>query len=230
MKTIGLIGGLSWESTTVYYHYINRYIQQQLGGIHSAKCLIYSFNFEEIAKLQREGEWELATNKMIEAAEVLENGGADLIAICTNTMHLMAGEVQDAVNVPLIHIVDCVVEEIKKKNLSKVGLLGTRFTMEEPFYKELLNKDNIEVIIPDEEDRQIVHDVIFGELCKGINEPASKEAYLNIINKLVERGAEGVILGCTEIPLLIQQTDTTIPLFDTTAIHANKVAQIALNE
>jgi aspartate racemase len=230
MKTIGLIGGLSWESTTVYYHYINRYIQQQLGGIHSAKCLIYSFNFEEIAKLQREGEWELATNKMIEAAKVLENGGADLIAICTNTMHLMAGEVQDAVNVPLIHIVDCVVEEIKKKNLSKVGLLGTRFTMEEPFYKELLNKDNIEVIIPDEEDRQIVHDVIFGELCKGINEPASKEAYLNIINKLVERGAEGVILGCTEIPLLIQQNDTSIPLFDTTAIHANKVAQIALNE
>jgi aspartate racemase len=230
MKTIGLIGGLSWESTSVYYHYINRYIQQQLGGIHSAKCLIYSFNFEEIAKLQREGDWKLAANKMIEAAKVLENGGADLIAICTNTMHLMADEVQEAVNVPLIHIVDCVVEEIKKKNLSKVGLLGTRFTMEQPFYKELLNKSNIEVIIPEEEDRQIVHDVIFGELCKGINEPASKEVYLNIINKLVERGAEGVILGCTEIPLLITQNDTSIPLFDTTAIHANKVAQKALNE
>lgn len=230
MKTIGLIGGLSWESTTVYYHYINRYIQEQLGGIHSAKCLIYSFNFEEIAKLQREGEWELATNKMIEAAKVLENGGADLIAICTNTMHLMAGEVQEAVNVPLIHIVDCVVEEIKKKNLSKVGLLGTRFTMEQPFYKELLINNNIEVLIPEEEDRKVVHDVIFGELCKGINEPASKEAYLNIINKLVERGAEGVILGCTEIPLLIQQNDTSIPLFDTTFIHANKVAQKALNE
>lgn len=230
MKTIGLIGGLSWESTTVYYNYINRYIQEQLGGLHSAKCLIYSFNFEEIAKLQREGEWELATNKMIEAAKVLENGGADLIAICTNTMHLMADEVQDAVNVPLIHIVDCVVEEIKKKNLSKVGLLGTRFTMEQPFYKELLINNNIEVLIPEEEDRKVVHDVIFGELCKGINEPASKEAYLNIINKLVERGAEGVILGCTEIPLLIQQNDTSIPLFDTTFIHANKVAQKALNE
>ncbi|NWQ44639.1 aspartate/glutamate racemase family protein [Bacillus sp. EB106-08-02-XG196] len=230
MKTIGLIGGLSWESTTVYYNYINRYIQEQLGGLHSAKCLIYSFNFEEIAKLQREGEWKLATNKMIEAAKVLENGGADLIAICTNTMHLMADEVQDAVNVPLIHIVDCVVEEIKKKNLSKVGLLGTRFTMEQPFYKELLINNNIEVLIPEEEDRKVVHDVIFGELCKGINEPASKEAYLNIINKLVERGAEGVILGCTEIPLLIQQNDTSIPLFDTTFIHANKVAQKALNE
>jgi aspartate racemase len=230
MKTIGLIGGLSWESTSVYYHYINRYIQQQLGGIHSAKCLLYSFDFEEIAKLQREGQWELATTKMIEAAKVLENGGADLIAICTNTMHLMANEVQAAINVPLIHIVDCVVEDIKKMNLSKVGLLGTRFTMEQPFYKELLNKHDIDVIIPEEDDRQTVHDVIFGELCRGINEQTSKEAYLNIINKLVDSGAEGIILGCTEIPLLIQQNDTSIPLFDTTAIHANKLAEKALNE
>lgn len=230
MKTIGLIGGLSWESTSVYYHSINRSIQQKLGGIHSAKCLLYSFDFEEIAQLQREGEWELATKRMIEAAKIVENGGADLIAICTNTMHLMANEVQEAIEVPLIHIVDCVVEEIKKKNISKVGLLGTRFTMEQPFYKERLNNHNIDVIIPEEEDRKIVHDVIFGELCKGIITESAKEAYLNIINKLVEAGAEGIILGCTEIPLLIQQTETSIPLFDTTAIHANKMVEKALAE
>jgi aspartate racemase len=229
MKTIGLIGGLSWESTSVYYSYINRYVQQRLGGLHSAKCLVYSFDFEEIARLQRQGEWNLATEKMVEAAKILEQGGADLIVICTNTMHLMANEVQKAINVPLIHIVDCVVGEIKEKNLSKVGLLGTRFTMEQPFYKELLNEQGIEVIIPDDSERQIVHDVIFGELCQGVVESASKKAYLNIINKLVERGAEGIILGCTEIPLLIQQDDSSIPLFDTTYLHAIKVAEKALS-
>jgi aspartate racemase len=230
MKTIGLIGGLSWESTSVYYHSINRSIQQQLGGIHSAKCLLYSFDFEEIAHLQRQGEWELATKRMIEAAKIVENGGADLIAICTNTMHLMANEVQEAIEVPLIHIVDCVVEEIKSKNISKVGLLGTRFTMEQSFYKERLNQNEIDVIIPEEEDRQIVHDVIFGELCKGIVKETSKEDYLTIIHKLMEAGAEGIILGCTEIPLLIQQNDTSIPLFDTTIIHANKMVEKALAE
>jgi len=229
MKTIGLIGGLSWESTSVYYESINRSIQQQLGGIHSAKCLLYSFDFEEIAKLQREGEWDIATKRMIEVAKIVEDGGADLIAICTNTMHLMANEVQEAIEVPLIHIVDCVVEEIKAKKISKVGLLGTRFTMEQSFYKERLITNDIDVIIPEEEDRQTVHDVIFGELCKGIISETSKEAYLNIINKLVESGAEGIILGCTEIPLLIQQNDTCIPLFDTTAIHANKMVQKALS-
>lgn len=172
----------------------------------------------------------MATERMIEAAKILENGGADIIAICTNTMHLMANDVQEAIGVPLIHIVDCVVEEIKEKNLSKVGLLGTRFTMEQLFYKERLIKNDIDVIIPEEEDRQTVHDVIFGELCKGITKQTSREAYLNIINKLVEAGAEGIILGCTEIPLLIQQTDTCIPIFDTTAIHANKVVEKALAE
>jgi aspartate racemase len=229
MKTIGLIGGLSWESTSVYYSYINRYVQQKLGGLHSAKCLVYSFDFEEIARLQRQGEWNLATEKMVEAAKILEKGGADLVVICTNTMHLMAKEVQQAIDVPLIHIVDCVVSEIKDKNLSKVGLLGTRFTMEQPFYKELLNEQGIDVIIPDEEERSIVHDVIFGELCQGVVEQGSKEAYLGIINKLVDRGAEGIILGCTEIPLLIQQNDTSIPLFDTTYLHAIKVAEKALS-
>lgn len=230
MKTIGLIGGLSWESTSVYYSSINRYVQQQLGGIHSAKCLIYSFDFEEIAKLQREGKWDIATEKMVDASKTLEKGGADLIVICTNTMHLMAEDVQKAIGVPLIHIVDSVVNEIKARGLSKVGLLGTRFTMEQPFYKELLNKHQIEVMIPEEEDRQIVHDVIFDELCKGNVEPTSKQAYLKIMNKLVERGAEGIILGCTEIPLLINQQDASIPLFDTTQIHAISVAKLALKD
>jgi len=228
MKTIGLIGGLSWESTSVYYSYINQYVQQQLGGLNSAKCLIHSFNFEEIALLQREGRWEEATVRMIEAAKSLENAGAELIIICTNTMHLMADKVQQACKVPLVHIVDCVVEEIKKQNISKVGLTGTKFTMEQPFYKNLLNRDQIEVLTPNGDDRQIVHDVIFDELCKGEIKEESKERYLRIIERLIEEGAEGIILGCTEIPLLISQKDTQIPLFDTTYIHATMVAEIAL--
>ncbi|MFT4415452.1 aspartate/glutamate racemase family protein [Fredinandcohnia humi] len=230
MKTIGLIGGLSWESTSVYYSYINRYVQRKLGGIHSAKCLLYSFDFEEIASLQRAGEWEIATTKMIQAAKCLQNGGADLIVICTNTMHLMADDIKKACNIPLVHIVDCVVNEIKKQNISKVGLLGTKFTMEQSFYKDMLIQHDIEVIIPDQIDRQVIHDVIFGELCKGDFKSSSKQAYIEIVNKLVERGAEGIILGCTEIPLLINQDDTSIPLFDTTFIHANKVAEIALRD
>jgi aspartate racemase len=228
MKTIGLIGGLSWESTSVYYSYINRYVQEQLGGLHSAKCLLYSFDFEEIAALQRKEDWETATTKMIEAAKSLEAGGADVIVICTNTMHLMADAIKDACNIPLIHIVDCVVQEIKKKNISKIGLLGTRFTMEHSFYRDLLNHHEIEVVTPDIEERQMVHDVIFNELCQGKCEKSSKEKYLEAIEKLKERGAEGIILGCTEIPLLINQDDTTLPLFDTTYIHANHAAKYAL--
>lgn len=230
MKTIGLIGGLSWESTSVYYSYINRFVQQELGGIHSAKCLLYSFDFEEIAALQRAGEWETATTKMVEAAKCLENGGADLIVICTNTMHLMADDISKACKIPLVHIADCVVNEIKKQNISKVGLLGTKFTMEQTFYKEILKANGIEVFIPNQYDRQVIHDVIFGELCRGELKYSSKQAYIEIINKLAEEGAEGIILGCTEIPLLINQNDTTIPLFDTTFIHANKAAEFALKD
>jgi aspartate racemase len=230
LKTIGLIGGLSWESTSVYYSYINRYVQRELGGIHSAKCLIYSFDFEEIASLQRIGDWETATKKMLQAAKCLENGGAELIVICTNTMHLMADSIKKACNIPLVHIVDCVVNEIKKQNISKVGLLGTKFTMEQSFYKELLNQHDIDVLIPNQKERQVIHDVIFGELCRGDFQKSSKQVYIDIVNKLVEKGAEGIILGCTEIPLLINQNDTSIPLFDTTIIHANKAAKIALSE
>lgn len=203
-------------------------MQRELGGLHSAKCLIYSFDFEEIAALQRVGNWEVATNKMIEAATCLEKGGADLIVICTNTMHLMADDIKKACNIPLIHIVDCVVSEIKSQSISRVGLLGTTFTMEQPFYKELLYNHGIEVLIPNEKDRQVVHDVIFSELCRGEITTSSKKEYLNIIDKLVEEGAEGIILGCTEIPLLINQHDTEVPLFDTTKIHAQKVAELAL--
>jgi aspartate racemase len=228
MKTIGLIGGLSWESTSVYYSHINRYVQQELGGIHSAKCLLYSFDFEEIAALQRAGEWEIATTKMVNAAKCLENGGADLIVICTNTMHIMADDVRNAINIPLIHIVECVATEIKSKKLSRVGLIGTRFTMEQPFYKELLKQNDIEVLIPDEEGRQLIHDVIFNELCKGEFTLSSKNAYLDVVRKLRDNGAQGIILGCTEIPLLINQSDTSIPLFDTTFIHAKTVAEVAL--
>jgi aspartate racemase len=230
LKTIGLIGGMSWESTSVYYSYINRYVQQELGGIHSAKCLIYSFDFEEIAALQRAGDWDAATEKMLVAAKCLEAGGAELIVICTNTMHLMADAIKKAVRIPLIHIVDCVIEEIKKQNLSKVGLLGTRFTMEQSFYKDLLNQHHIEVVIPDQKERQIVHDVIFSELCRGECKESSRQDYINIINSLVVKGAEGIILGCTEIPLLITQKDTDVPLFDTTYLHATKASEFALKE
>lgn len=230
MKTIGLIGGLSWESTSVYYSYINRYVQRELGGIHSAKCLMYSFDFEEIAALQRAGDWKTATEKMIQAALCLENGGADLIVICTNTMHLVADDIKKASTIPVVHIVDCVINEIKKQNISKVGLLGTKFTMEHSFYKDHLYQHGIDVIIPNQKERDVIHDVIFGELCRGDFKESSRQAYLEIVNKLVEKGAEGIILGCTEIPLLINQKDTSIPLFDTTLIHANKAAEIALDE
>lgn len=228
MKTIGLIGGLSWESTSVYYSYINRYVQEQLGGIHSARCLIYSFDFEEIAALQRTGEWQKATEKMIEAAKCLESGGADLIVICTNTMHLMADEVKDACQVPLVHIVDCLVEDIKSHGHKKIGLLGTKFTMEQSFYRDLLLQQGIDVITPDEAERNFIHNIIFNELCKGRINETSKSYYLSVIEKLVDNGAEGIILGCTEIPLLINQNDTNIPLYDTTYIHAKKVAALSL--
>lgn len=229
VKTIGLIGGLSWESTSVYYSYINRYVQQKLGGIHSAKCLIYSFDFEDVAALQRAGKWDEATDKMIKAAKCLEHGGAELIVICTNTMHLMADEIQRACNIPVIHIVESVIKEIKKEKITKVGLLGTKFTMEQTFYRNLLEQESIDVFIPNEKQREDVHNIIFHELCRGEFRASSKSVYLDIIDQLAQQGAEGIILGCTEIPLLINQEDTAVPLFDTTHIHAKSVADFALN-
>jgi aspartate racemase len=229
MKVIGLIGGMSWESTAEYYRIINETVKERLGGHHSAKILLYSVNFSEIEKLQREGRWEEATEFMCEAAMRVELGGADCILICTNTMHKMAAEVQQAVTIPLLHIADATAMEIKKKGIGRVALLGTKYTMEEEFYKGRLRvKYGFEVLIPPEEDRNIINQTIYDELCLGKVEGESKKRFVRIIKSLKERGAQGVILGCTEISLLLKQKDSSLELFDTTAIHAQAAVDFAL--
>lgn len=229
MKKIGLIGGMSWESSLEYYRIINETVKQKLGGLHSAECIMYSVDFDEIEKLQHQGKWEDLTKIMIDCAQRLEKAGANVIIICTNTMHKMAGEVESSINIPLLHIADATAEKIKEKSFKKVGLLGTKFTMEEDFYKgRLIEKHDIEVIIPNSEEMQIVHDIIFDELCLGIIKETSKEQYKKIILNLSEKGAEGVILGCTEIPLLIKQEDVEVPLFDTISIHAEFAVDYAI--
>ena len=229
MKTIGLIGGMSWESSLEYYSIINQQVKEKLGGLHSAKSLMYSLDFDLIEKLQQQEKWDELTSIMIKAAQGLEKGGADFVLICTNTMHKMAEDVQDNINIPLLHIADTTAERIKEKDLKKIGLLGTNFTMEEDFYKgRLTNKHGLEIIVPKKEDRQIIHQIIYQELCLGQIKPSSKDQYIEIINKLVDSGAEAVILGCTEIPLLVQQEDVNIPLFDTTSIHAETAVEFAL--
>ncbi|WOD62852.1 aspartate/glutamate racemase family protein [Niallia taxi] len=230
MKTIGLIGGLSWESTADYYQIINTLVKEELGGLNSAKCLIYSFNMEEMAVLQREGKWEQAAQLMADAAKTLETGGAEVILICTNTMHKVAQEVQEAISVPLIHIAQSTARSITTKGLKKVGLLGTKFTMEQDFYKEVLNLYGIETIIPEACDREDVHSIIFDELCQGKFFPESKERYLEIIRKLLADGAEGIILGCTEIPLLIKDEDIDIPLFNTTYLHSKEAVDFSFGK
>ena len=229
MKTIGLIGGMSWESSLEYYRIINELVKEKLGGLHSAKSLMYSLDFDEIEKLQHQGKWDKLTSVMIKAAQNLEKGGADFVLICTNTMHKMADDVQDNINIPLLHLVDTTADKIKQNRLKKVGLLGTKFTMEEDFYKgRLMNKYGLDVIIPNEKDRKIIHQVIYQELCLGNIKKSSKDRYIEIINKLIESGAEAVILGCTEIPLLIRQEDVKVPLYDTTAIHAEAAVEYSL--
>lgn len=229
MKKIGLIGGMSWESSLEYYRIINETVKQKLGGLHSAECVMYSVDFDEIEKLQHQGKWEDLTKIMIDCAQRLEKAGANVIIICTNTMHKMAGEVESSINIPLLHIADATAEKIKKKGFKKVGLLGTKFTMEADFYKgRLIEKYGLEVIIPNSEDTQIVHDIIYNELCLGEIKEASKEQYKRIIKDLAKKGAEGVILGCTEIPMLIKQKDVEIPLFDTTKIHAEFAVDYAI--
>lgn len=221
MKTIGLIGGVSWESTLEYYRIINQEINKRLGGYHSAKCLIYSVDFAEIEELQRMGKWEIIRDIITNSALDLKKGGADFILICTNTLHKIADNIEKSAGIPLIHIVDATGREIVKRNIRKVGLLGTRFTMEESFYKEaLFNKFGINVIIPEQSDRETIHNIIFEELCFGVVKESSREQYLRIINKMADTGAEGVILGCTEIPLLINQNDVKVPIFNTTELHA----------
>lgn len=230
MKTIGLVGGMSWESSLEYYRIINETVKKKLGGFHSAKSIMYSVDFEEVEKLQHEGKWDEAAELLIDAALRVERGGADFIILCTNTMHKMAEEVQKSIRIPLLHITDAVAEKINEQGLNRVGLLGTRFTMEEDFYRQRLReKHGIEVIIPDERERQIVHDVIYNELCLGIIRDISKNKFREIIEDLAANGAEGIILGCTEIPLLVKQEDYDIPLFDTTTIHAEFAVEYAIS-
>ncbi|MFH7016024.1 aspartate/glutamate racemase family protein [Flavobacterium sp. FlaQc-47] len=229
MKTIGLIGGMSWESSSLYYQIINRTIQEKLGGVHSSKCLLYSVDFAEIALLQKEGNWEKLGQLMIEAAQKLEKGGADFIVLCTNTMHKLSDEIEKNTSIPLIHIGDATAEKIKENNFKKVGLLGTSFTMEQDFFKgRLLDKHQIETIIPDEKQRANIHRIIYDELVKGIINTDSRNIVLEIITDLIDKGAEGIILGCTEIELLITNEFTTAKLFNTAEIHAKKAVEFAL--
>jgi aspartate racemase len=229
MKTIGLIGGMSWESSIEYYRIINETVRARLGGLHSAKSIMYSVDFAEIEALQQQGRWNEATALMIAAAQRVENGGADFVIICTNTMHRMADEIQKQIKIPLLHIADATAEQIKAQGLKKIGLLGTRFTMEEDFYRgRLSEKHGLEVIIPTEKERDIVHRVIFDELCLGEIRPSSREQYVSVMDHLARDGAEGIILGCTEISLLIQEEDSQVPLFDTTKIHAMAAVEYAL--
>ena len=230
-KVIGLIGGMSWESSSEYYRIINQAVREKLGGLRSARCLMWSFDFGEIEALQHAGRWDDATALMIDAAQRLERGGADFFLICTNTMHRMADQVQAAVGIPLLHIADPTAERIKARGIRRVGLLGTAFTMEQDFYKgRLKDRFGLDVLVPEAEDRATVHHVIYEELVQGRVEASSREAYRQVIARLVERGAEAVILGCTEIMLLVKPEDSAVPLFDTTGIHAEAAVERALTE
>jgi aspartate racemase len=229
MKVIGLIGGMSWESSAVYYKIINQKIKEKLGGVHSCQCLMYSVDFGEIAALQHQGDWAKLSEIMIDAAQRLERGGADLIVLCTNTMHKLADDIEAHVSIPLVHIADVTAEAIKEKGMKKIGLLGTKFTMEHDFLKgRLLEKHSVESIIPNEVQRDIIHKIIYEELVLGIVTNESRLAYLTIINDLIAQGAEGIILGCTEIGLLITNEFTDAILFDTTEIHAVKAVEMAI--
>jgi len=229
MKTIGLLGGMSWESSLEYYRIINETVKKRLGSLHSAQCLMYSVDFAEIEILQHAGAWDELTRQMITAVHRLERGGADFTVICTNTMHRMAGEIEAATSIPLLHIADAAATAIKASGLTKVGLLGTRFTMEGSFYRERLEQDhNLGVVIPGENDREQVHRIIYDELVQGQIRENSRVVYQDVIAALQDQGAQGVILGCTEIPLLIKQTDVAIPVFDTTTIHAEAAVDWAL--
>lgn len=229
MKTIGLIGGMSWESTVTYYQIINQVVKEKLGGLHSAKIFMYSVDFQEIEECQAKGDWDRSAELLTNAAVRLENAGADFIVICTNTMHKVAPQIEGKINIPILHIAEATAEELKEKKIGKAALLGTKYTMKQEFYKEKLIFAGIDVLIPDENDMELVNHVIYDELCLGVISEKSKEEVLRIIAKLADQGAEGVILGCTEIGLLIKQEDTMIPLFDTAQIHAKKAAIDAID-
>ena len=229
MKTIGMIGGMSWESSVEYYRIVNEEINRRLGGVHSAKCLMYSVDFAEVELLQKQSRWDEATALMIDAAQRLEKGGADFVVICTNTMHKMADEMQRSLSIPLLHIADATAAEVHAAGLKKIGLLGTRFTMEQDFYRGRLERHGLQVITPGEAERAVVHRVIYEELVLGKILPQSRAEYARIIAGLVNQGAQGVILGCTEIGLLVKPADSPVPLFDTTRIHALAAVEVALS-
>ena len=226
-----MIGGMSWESTLEYYRIVNETTKNRLGGFHSAKCILYSVDFAEVEKLQHLGDWDELTRLMKDAARKLEGAGADFVIICTNTMHKMADEVQEVIRIPILHIVDVTAEAIRANREKRVGLLGTKFTMEQDFYKgRLRDKHGVEVVIPGEEERQVVHDILYSELCMGEIKELSKGKFKSVIQNLVDRGAQSVILGCTEIPLIVSQDEYDIPVYDTTTLHAQAAVDFALQK
>lgn len=228
MRTLGLIGGMSWESTLPYYRLVNERMRERLGGLHSAKLLLYSVDFAKVEAMQRQGDWDAAGALMVDAARRLQQGGAEAIVICTNTMHLLAPRVETEVDLPLLHIADVAADAIRARGLSRIALLGTRFTMERPFYRERLAARGLEVLVPGDDERADVHRIIYDELCRGEIRDASRSRYREVIAALVARGAQGVVLGCTEIGLLVGDADADVPLFDTTALHARAAADWAL--
>lgn len=230
MKTIGLIGGMSWESSASYYRIINEAVKEQLGGLHSAKCILYSVDFDEIERYQTEGDWNAAGTSLSDAARSLEKAGADFIVICTNTMHKVVDQIEKSIHIPVLHIADATAKQIHHAGIGRVGLLGTRYTMEQDFYKERLTSKGINVMTPPEEERQQINRIIFEELCLGKIEDGSRHYYKSVIARLVADGAEGIILGCTEIGLLISPEDAAVPLFDTAEIHAVEAVKLALKE
>jgi len=228
LKTIGLIGGMSWESTATYYKIINETVKEKLGGLHSAKCILYSVDFQEIEECQANGNWEKSGEILGEAAYNLEKAGADFIVICTNTMHKVVNQIKEKISIPILHIAEMTAEKILEKGLKNIALLGTKYTMEQDFYKSKLIEKGINVIIPDKNDIEIINEVIYDELCLGIINSNSKKKFLEIVDKLRSKGAEGIILGCTEIGLLIKNEDTNVPLFDTAIIHAEQAAMYSI--
>jgi aspartate racemase len=229
MKTIGFIGGMSWESSAEYYRIANQAVQQRLGGVHSADCILLSFDFAEIEMLQTAGDWDSATQRLVDAAQRLERAGADCIVLCTNTMHRMADEMAHAISIPLLHIADPTAEAIQRAGLATIGLLGTAYTMEGTFYKgRLIDRFGLGVLIPDAAERRMVHDIIYQELVRGIIRDESRQVYQQVIASLVAQGAQAIILGCTEIGLLIQPQHSPVPVFDTTRLHALAAVDFAL--
>ncbi|MDN0123654.1 aspartate/glutamate racemase family protein [Yersinia aleksiciae] len=229
MKILGLIGGMSWESTIPYYRMINQQVKEQLGGLHSAKIILYSVDFHEIEQLQAKGDWQTAAKVLSDAAVSLKLAGAEVVVVCTNTMHKVADDIEAASGLPLLHIADATAAQIKQQGIHKIGLLGTRYTMEQDFYRgRLTEKHDIEVITPDSADREIINRIIYEELCLGVINDNSRQTYRRIMGKLEQQGVQGIIFGCTEITLLVNAQDASVPVFDTTAIHAKAAAEYAL--